>query len=197
MSRIINDHFDVAELAHHGPENLFLALVLFIGSFIILSMICLPLTLIIFVAVPLIIFFAFKMRSSMNSAFKKSREQPVRHGGIHPHPEKSVPVGLAKGFHRPLQLALRVGGRRKQDGRSRPQEAEHCTSIVGMGLHFLPIQFHRHKKALLAPDKAADAASFRIFQKCSIHQFTALFELDRVLFWSAVFIAHLQQDLQP
>lgn len=75
MSRIINDLFDVAELAHHGPENLFLALVLFIGSFIILSMICLPLTLIIFVAVPLIIFFAFKMRSSMNSAFKKSREQ--------------------------------------------------------------------------------------------------------------------------
>ena len=75
MSRIINDLFDVAELAHHGPENLFLALVLFIGSFIILSMICLPLTLIIFIAVPLIIFFAFKMRSSMNSAFKKSREQ--------------------------------------------------------------------------------------------------------------------------
>ncbi len=75
MSRIINDLFDVAELAHHGPENLFLALVLFIGSFVILSMICLPLTLIIFIAVPLIIFFAFKMRSSMNSAFKKSREQ--------------------------------------------------------------------------------------------------------------------------
>ena len=75
MSRIVNDLFDVAELAHHGPENLFLALVLFIGSFVILSMICLPLTLIIFVAVPLIIFFAFKMRSSMNSAFKKSREQ--------------------------------------------------------------------------------------------------------------------------
>ena len=75
MSRLVNDLFDVAELAHHGPENLFLALVLFIGSFVILSMICLPLTLIIFVAVPLIIFFAFKMRSSMNSAFKKSREQ--------------------------------------------------------------------------------------------------------------------------
>lgn len=75
MSRIVNDLFDVAELAHHGPENLFLASVLFIGSFIILATICLPLTLIIFCAVPLIIFFAFKMRSFMNSAFKKSREQ--------------------------------------------------------------------------------------------------------------------------
>ncbi len=75
MSRIVNDLFEVAELAHHGPENLFLALVMFIGSFIILSMICLPLTLIIFLAVPLIIFFAFKMRTFMNSAFKKSREQ--------------------------------------------------------------------------------------------------------------------------
>ncbi|MBR6534979.1 MAG: ABC transporter ATP-binding protein [Clostridia bacterium] len=75
MSRIVNDLFEVAELAHHGPENLFLALIMFIGSFIILAGICLPLTLIIFLAVPLIIFFAFKMRNRMNNAFKKSREQ--------------------------------------------------------------------------------------------------------------------------
>lgn len=75
MSRIVNDLFEVAELAHHGPENLFLASVLFVGSFAILASICLPLTLIIFFCVPLIIFFAFKMRTFMNSSFKKSREQ--------------------------------------------------------------------------------------------------------------------------
>ncbi len=75
MSRLVNDLFDVSELAHHGPENLFLALIMFIGSFVLLSYICLPLTLIIFGMVPIIILFAVLMRKRMHSAFKKSREQ--------------------------------------------------------------------------------------------------------------------------
>ncbi len=75
MSRLTNDLFEVSELAHHGPENLFLATIMFIGSFILLMKICVPLTLIIFSFVPLILFFALKMRKRMNTAFKKSREQ--------------------------------------------------------------------------------------------------------------------------
>lgn len=75
MSRIINDLFEVSELAHHGPEDLFLSVVMFIGSFIFLSTINIWLTLIIFAFVPFIIFFAAKMRKMMMSAFKKSREQ--------------------------------------------------------------------------------------------------------------------------
>lgn len=75
MSRIINDLFEVSELAHHGPEDLFLSIVMFIGSFIFLSTINIWLTLIIFAFVPFIIFFAAKMRKMMMSAFKKSREQ--------------------------------------------------------------------------------------------------------------------------
>jgi len=75
MSRLVNDLFDVSELAHHGPENLFLASILFVGSFVLLSTICMPLTLIIFCLVPLILLFAVKMRSMMNEAFRRSREQ--------------------------------------------------------------------------------------------------------------------------
>ena len=75
MSRIINDLFEVSELAHHGPEDLFLSVVMFIGSFIFLSTINVWLTLIIFAFVPFIIFFAAKMRKMMMAAFKKSREQ--------------------------------------------------------------------------------------------------------------------------
>ena len=75
MSRLTNDLFEVSELAHHGPENLFLATIMFIGSFILLMNICVPLTLIIFCVVPFIIFFAFKMRKMMNTAFRRSREQ--------------------------------------------------------------------------------------------------------------------------
>ena len=48
MSRIINDLMDISELAHHGPEDLFLSLVMLVASFAILCTINVPLTLIIF-----------------------------------------------------------------------------------------------------------------------------------------------------
>ncbi len=75
MSRIIYDLFDVSELAHHGPENLFLCVVLFTGSFIIMATIHIWLTLLIFVFVPFIVLFAVKMRKRMNRVFKKTKEQ--------------------------------------------------------------------------------------------------------------------------
>ncbi len=75
MSRLVNDLFEVSELAHHGPEDLFLSVVMFVGSFLILSTISLPLTLIIFAVVPFIVFFAVKMRGRMDAAFKRNREQ--------------------------------------------------------------------------------------------------------------------------
>ncbi len=75
MSRIINDLMDISELAHHGPEDLFISSVTLIGSFIILSTINLPLTLIIFACLPPIVWFSMKMRKSMNNAFTKTREE--------------------------------------------------------------------------------------------------------------------------
>ena len=48
MSRIINDLMDITELAHHGPEDIFISGMMFIGSFIILCSINVPLTVIIF-----------------------------------------------------------------------------------------------------------------------------------------------------
>ncbi len=75
MSRIINDLNEISELAHHGPEDLFLSMLMFIGSFIMLTSINLPLTLIVFAAVPFVILFAALMRSGMMNAFRRSREQ--------------------------------------------------------------------------------------------------------------------------
>lgn len=75
MSRIVNDLMDISELAHHGPEDLFLSVVLLIGSFLILSSINLPLTLIIFALLPFIVFFAVKMRRRMSHAFLRTREE--------------------------------------------------------------------------------------------------------------------------
>ncbi|MBR5315968.1 MAG: ABC transporter ATP-binding protein, partial [Firmicutes bacterium] len=39
MSRLINDLFEVSELAHHGPENLFLSLIVLGGAFVVLAQI--------------------------------------------------------------------------------------------------------------------------------------------------------------
>ncbi len=75
MSRLINDLFDVSELAHHGPENLFLAAMMFVGSFVILSQINLLLTAIIFAFLPPLVLVAVLMRRRMTAAFKKSREK--------------------------------------------------------------------------------------------------------------------------
>ena len=73
MSRLTNDLFDVSELAHHGPENLFLSVLMLIGSFFVLININLSLTLIMFSIIPFIVLFTVISRKSMLSAMKKSR----------------------------------------------------------------------------------------------------------------------------
>ena len=75
MSRMINDLMNISELAHHGPENLFLSLILLVGSFVILCTINPLLTLIVYAALPFIIFFTVKMRRDMHIAFKRTREE--------------------------------------------------------------------------------------------------------------------------
>ncbi len=73
MSRMINDLMEVSELAHHGPEDIFISIVMLIGSFIVLSTINMPLTIIIFAFVPFIVLFTWKQRTRMNNAFMETR----------------------------------------------------------------------------------------------------------------------------
>ncbi|NCB30623.1 MAG: ABC transporter ATP-binding protein [Clostridia bacterium] len=73
MSRMINDLQDVSELAHHGPEDLFLSIILLIGSFVMLATINLSLTLIAFAGIPFVIWFAVVSRKGMRDAFRKNR----------------------------------------------------------------------------------------------------------------------------
>ncbi len=75
MSRLINDLMDVSELAHHGPEDLFLSIIMFIGSFIALASINIWLTLIIYGMIPFVVFFSVKMRRKMKTAFRITRER--------------------------------------------------------------------------------------------------------------------------
>ena len=75
LTRLANDLFDVSELAHHGPENLLLATLMFIGAFIMLSSINMFLTLVMFAVVPFIVLFTVLSRRRMMAAMKASRRQ--------------------------------------------------------------------------------------------------------------------------
>lgn len=73
LSRMVNDLQDVSELAHHGPEDLFLSLIMLVGSFIILAGTDLLLTVIIFAFLPVMVFVAAKLRRVMQDAFRATR----------------------------------------------------------------------------------------------------------------------------
>ena len=75
LSRLTGDLQNVSELAHHGPENLFLAVLMFVGAFIILFSINTTLTLIMFAIIPFIILFTTLTRRSMFEAMKNSRKE--------------------------------------------------------------------------------------------------------------------------
>lgn len=75
MSRIVNDLFDISELAHHGPEEIFISLIKIIGSFIILLGINVKLTLVTFAFIPFMMGFAFFYNNKMRSVFKRNRQK--------------------------------------------------------------------------------------------------------------------------
>jgi ATP-binding cassette subfamily B protein len=75
MSRIVNDLQEIAELAHHGPEDFIVSCFLLVGSFILMATINIELTLIIFAFLPFLIIFAARKRLKMSAAFARSREE--------------------------------------------------------------------------------------------------------------------------
>ncbi len=96
MSRIVNDLREITELAHHGPEDLFISLVMLIGSFIILMRIEWRLTLIIFAFVPLMVWFAISKRNKMSESFRQVRK---RIANVNSQLENSISgIRVAKSF---------------------------------------------------------------------------------------------------
>lgn len=70
MSRITNDLFDIGEMAHHGPEDLFIAVMTFIGAFWIMLTINVKLALIAIIVVPFLIWLITYANIKMNTAWK-------------------------------------------------------------------------------------------------------------------------------
>ena len=74
MTRITSDLFEVAELAHHGPENLLIGTLMIILSFTYLMTIDWILTLIIFACVPILLVVTIHFRKAMKNAFADRRK---------------------------------------------------------------------------------------------------------------------------
>ncbi len=75
VSRLINDLFDITELAHHGPENVFISLFKIVGSFIILSRIHVYMSLILLFFTVLLVIVMFGYRSKMSNVFMDNRRK--------------------------------------------------------------------------------------------------------------------------
>ncbi len=73
MSRMTNDLFQISELAHHGPEDVFLSLLTVIGAFALLATINVYLTLIVFAFIPVIVVYSILMRKRMGRVYKDVR----------------------------------------------------------------------------------------------------------------------------
>ncbi len=71
MSRITNDLFDIGEFAHHGPEDFFIAIMTFVGAFIIMFTVNPTLAILVAVIVPLLIILIVYSNRKMNRAWKE------------------------------------------------------------------------------------------------------------------------------
>ena len=75
MTRITNDLLSLSELYHHGPEDIVISVLQFVGTFIILININVNLTLIVFLFLPIMAVYAFYFNKRMNIALRRSKDR--------------------------------------------------------------------------------------------------------------------------
>lgn len=75
MTRVTNDLADITEFAHHAPEEFFIVTIQVIVSLIVLGLIDLPLTVFIFILLPMMFIFSRRNRTSMKEEQMNQRRQ--------------------------------------------------------------------------------------------------------------------------
>lgn len=138
MSRMINDLMDISELAHHGPEDLFISIIMLVGSFIYLSTINIKLTLIIFAFIPFIVLYTIKQKNRMMKSFMETR---VETSEVNANLENSISgIRVTKAFiaEQYEMEKFERGNNRFKEARSRAYKvmAEYFAG-VGFGIDML------------------------------------------------------------
>ena len=75
ISRVVGDLFEIAELAHHGPEDTFISAITIIGSFCFMVTMNWKLTLVLVVVIPILLVFTLRKRLSMSKASKEVKSK--------------------------------------------------------------------------------------------------------------------------
>ena len=75
MSKVVSDLFDISELAHHGPENIFISCLKLAGSFVLLLFIHVPLTLLLFAVALSMTWFSYYQNKKMKAIFMENRQR--------------------------------------------------------------------------------------------------------------------------
>ena len=118
MSRMTNDLMNVSELAHHGPENIFICGTTILLSFVYLMMLNWVLTLVIFTCVPLLVCISLFLRKRMNRAFMDTRKSVAEINGAL---ESSITgIRVTKAFHNREE---ELGNQQFVEARSRAYKA--------------------------------------------------------------------------
>ncbi|MDR0600799.1 MAG: ABC transporter ATP-binding protein/permease [Treponema sp.] len=96
MARVTTDLFEITELSHHGPEDLFISILTLLGSFILIFFIRWEMALIFAVVMPLMILHILRSRSRM---MRESRRVKERTAEINASLESSISgARVAKAF---------------------------------------------------------------------------------------------------
>jgi ATP-binding cassette, subfamily B, bacterial len=75
MSKLVSDLFDISELAHHGPENILISMLKITGSFVLMMMINVPMTLILLCVTLVLIVFSINKNKKMRAVFMDNRKK--------------------------------------------------------------------------------------------------------------------------
>jgi ATP-binding cassette subfamily B protein len=75
MSKLVSDLFDISELAHHGPENVLISILKIVGSFILMLMMNVPMTLILAAVTVVMIVFSVQKNKKMRAIFLDNRKK--------------------------------------------------------------------------------------------------------------------------
>ena len=96
MSKLVTDLFDISEVAHHGPENLFIATLKIVGSFVLLMFINVPLTLVMLAVTLVMATYSFVQNYRKRIIFRQNR---VKMAGINSRLQDSLGgIRVVKGF---------------------------------------------------------------------------------------------------
>ena len=96
MARATTDLFEITELAHHGPEDFFIAILTIFGSFFLLLKIRWELAIIVIISMPIILFIVIFSRRNLSKTSKKVKETTAE---INANLESSISgIRVTKGF---------------------------------------------------------------------------------------------------